>query len=455
MRRLIALLLFVNLAACGGGGTSSGPRLQAPVNDTCSIDNQKQFVLDVLYVWYLWNDLLPPNISISDYSSPEELVARVTTELGPRDANDNPIDLFSSVGSAIADQQFFGEGRFEGFGFSWRFVGDNEFRLTRVFADSPAASAGLERGQRVLGLNGRSIDEIEAAEGVGAVFSANDTITVEVERVDGSVITPVITKDVVTIDPVPQPPRLIDMGPGVPPVGYLELTSFISTAEPEFETAFAAFREAGVTDLILDLRYNGGGLVRTADLLGDYLGAGIAPGEVFSLTEFNADRADNNTSTRFTNALGFQTINLSRLVVIATRNTASASELVTNGLIPYADVAIVGENTFGKPVGQIGLEFCEKIVRPTAFRLANADGDGDYFDGLPVTCPTADDLSVATGDPLDPNMIAAMSWLNTGACPAAPVLGDQLKGVAPPPPPVSAPSPYEAGRPEREFAGAY
>ncbi len=450
MRRLITLLLLINLAACGDG--SSNVVSPQTGTDACSNDDQKAFVLEGLYVWYLWNDLLPTDISIDDYASPEELVQRVTTELGPLDANDDPIDLFSSVGSLEADQQFFGEGKFEGFGFSYDFVGvnDDEFRLTRVFSGSPAANGGLERGQRLLSLNGRTIEAIEAAEGVGAFFSANETATFEVERVDTSVFTVDITKAIVTIDPVPQW-RLIDMGQGVPPAGYLELTSFISTADPELETAFAEFREAGVTDVILDLRYNGGGLVSTAELLGDYLGGAVAENLVFSRTEFNADRAAaNNSLTIFSRLVN--SVNLSRLVVVATRSTASASELVTNGMIPYVDVAIVGDNTFDKPVGQIGLEFCDKILRPTAFRLANADGDGDYFGGLPVDCPAVDDLSVPTGDPLDPNMIAAMTYLNTGSCPVASVPGGQQKISLPP---ARERSPYEAGRPEREFAGAY
>ena len=84
-------------------------------------------------------------------------------------------------------------------------------------------------------------------------------------------------------------------------------------------------------------------------------------------------------------------------------------------------------NTFGKPVGQIGLEFCDKILRPTAFKLANALGDGDYFEGLPVDCPAADDLSVAVGDDLDPNMVAALSYINTGACPVVSLPGQNLK----------------------------
>jgi len=450
MRNLVTLLLIVTLAACDSSSGISGP---SPEDDTgaCSNDGQKQFVLDGLYVWYLWNDLLPANLSIDDFASPEELVREVTLTYGPQDADGNPIDLFSSVGSLQADVEFFGEGRFEGFGFSWRFVdpASTEFRITRVFSGSPADNGGLDRGQRLLSLNGRTIAEIEAAEGVGAVFGANDTLTFEMERVDTSVFSVSITKDIVTIDPIPQW-RLIDQGQGVPPVGYLELSTFISTADAEFDTAFAAFGNAGVTDVILDLRYNGGGLVSTAELLGDFLGGEVAENFVFSRTEFNADRAAANNSTAFFARL-VNSVNLSRLVVIATRGTASASELVTNGMIPHVDVAIVGDNTFGKPVGQIGLEFCEKILRPTSFRLANADGDGDYFGGLPVDCPAADDLSVPIGDDLDPNMIAAMSYLNTGACPVVAAPGGQFKAQGAMP----ESRPRATGQPERDFASAY
>ncbi len=450
MRNLLVLLSIVALAACDGDSSISGPGPGAEVGE-CSNDGQKQFVLDNLYAWYLWNDLLPTDLSIDDYASPEQLVAEVTTTYGPQNADGNPIDLFSSVGSLQADTQFFGEGRFEGFGFSWRFVDParTEFRITRVFSGSPAAVGGLDRGQRLLSLNGRTIEQIETAEGVSAVFASNDTLTFEMERVDLSIFSSSITKDVVTIDPVPQW-RLIDQGPGVPPVGYVELTTFVSTADAELGTAFSAFRDANVTDVILDLRYNGGGLVSTAELLGDFLGGDVAENLVFSLTEFNADRAAVNNRSTFFSRLA-NSINLDQLVVIASRGTASASELVTNGLVPHAMVTIVGDNTFGKPVGQIGLEFCEKILRPTSFRLANADGDGDYFDGLPVDCPAADELSVPVGDDLDPNMIAAMSVLNTGACPVVALPGGQLK------PEVAGEvqRPRATGRPERDYAGAF
>jgi C-terminal processing protease CtpA/Prc len=425
MRILTCLLVIVFLAACGGGGGSGlvGP----PVGSVeCQNDGQKQFVLDNLYTWYLWNDLLPAGISISDYATPEELVREVTRTFGPQKANGDPLDLFSSVGSAQADAEFFGEGKFEGFGFSYRTVdtATSDVRLSRVFASSPADNGGLERGQQFVSVDGRSIADILANEGIGAAFT-NDTVIFEMRRIDGSVFSTTITKAVVTIPPVPQW-RVIDRGAGVPPAGYLELSTFISTADPVFDTVFAEFIAAGVTDVIIDLRYNGGGLVSTANLLGDYLGALANDGFVFSETQFNADRAPANNSTEFFSRLG-NSINLSKLAVIASGGTASASELVTNSLDAYFDVGIIGANTFGKPVGQIGITFCEKILRPTSFKTVNALGEGEYFDGLPVDCPAPDDLNEVVGADTDPNLIAALSYLNTGACPVTAAPGDQFK----------------------------
>ena len=147
---------------------------------------------------------------------------------------------------------------------------------------------------------------------------------------------------------------------------------------------------------------------------------------MFSETQFNADRAPANNSSEFFSRLG-NSINLSKLAVIATGGTASASELVTNSLDAYFDVGIIGANTFGKPVGQIGITFCEKILRPTSFKTVNALGEGEYFDGLPVDCPAPDVLNEVVGADTDPNLIAALSYLNTGACPVTAGPGDQFK----------------------------
>jgi len=444
MRKCVVFLASALLVTgCGGGSDDGGP---GPTG--CSNNEQKQFVLDALYDWYLWNDLLPGDIDIADYASPEELVFQVTTTYGPQDGMGDPIDLWSSVGSLQADQEYFGEGRYEGFGFSWR-EENGEMRMTGVFAGSPADAAGIARGQTVLTLDGRSYANIVASEGIGAFFDNNDTVEFEMQRLDATQYTATITKDIVTIDPIPQS-RIIDVGPGVPPVGYIEFRAFVSTADPVFDQIFEDFIAAGVTDVIIDMRYNGGGLVATAELLGDYLGGLANDGLVFSNTEFNADRAPVYDSSTFF-ARQPNSIDLTRLIVVASRATASASELVTNALAPYADVWIVGDNTYGKPVGQIGLDFCEKILRPTSFRTTNADGYGDYFDGLPVDCPAADVLEFPVGSDSDPNVVAALSISTTGGCPV--VAGPQ--GMQAPFLQPDIRYPFVRGNIAREEAGAF
>ena len=449
MRRLILVLSALLAAACS---SDESPFVDEPVAG-CSNDGQKQFVLDRMREWYFWNDLLPADVDLSQFATPEDLLAFLTTfspDLTPDDGIDNPVDRFSFINTAAADQAFFGEGKFEGFGFSSRFE-DTELRLTRVFFDSPANRAGLARGQQILALNGRTIADIVAAEGVAGVTALFDLSPLEftMREVDGSEFTAEITQDIVTIDPVPQSRVITDSTGALPPVGYIELATFISTAAAEMDAVFADFRAQGVNDIILDLRYNGGGLVTTAELLGDFLGGDVAENLVFSKTVFNELQAPANDSTEFFDRQG-NSVNLVRLVVIASGNTASASELVINGMDPHVEVTVVGANTFGKPVGQVGLEFCEKILRPTAFQTLNANDFGDYFFGLPVDCAAPDDLSIAVGADDDPNIEAALTYLGTGACPLAPVPAAQSKLEAR----IASPELELAGTPAREFANA-
>ena len=447
MRKILVLLFSAFLVTACGGGSSFNDGGSQPTS--CSNDGQKQFVLGVLYDWYLWNDLLPADINIADYATPEELVFEVTTTFGPQDALGDPIDRWSSVGSLVEDQQYFGEGRYEGFGFSWR-EENGEMRMRTIYPGSPADIAGFARGQTVLTFNGRTFADIEANEGIGVFFDNNATVEFEMLELDSSTFVVQITKDIVTIDPLPQW-RTIDIGGGAPPVGYVEFLTFISTADPVFDQIFADFVAAGVRDIIIDMRYNRGGLVDTAELLGDYLGGFANDGLVFSRTEHNADRAAANDSSSFFSRRG-NSLDISRLIVIASsEDTASASELITNSLDPYADVWIVGQNTYGKPVGQYGFDFCEKILRPTSFRTVNADGFGDYYDGLPVDCPAADLLEIPVGADNDPNVMAALSIAQTGACPAvAAEAFPQASAVLP-----EIRSPDARGNVAREMAGAY
>ena len=238
MRNLLLILAALFAAACSSDDDGPG----GVTLSSCSNDGQKQFVLDAMREWYFWQDRLPADVDIGQFAGPDDLLAFLTT-FSPDNGSGSPVDRFSFINSAEADQQFFGEGRFEGFGFNSRFVATNDLRFTRVYADSPANRGGLARGQRILQLDGRTIAEIEAAEGVGAVFD-QPTVEFTVRETDGSEFSVTITQDIVTIDPVPQF-RIIDAGGGRN-VGYMELATFISTANSQMDNVFGQFVAEGV-----------------------------------------------------------------------------------------------------------------------------------------------------------------------------------------------------------------
>ena len=442
MRKLVILLLAFGITGCEFNEDSNN-------EFTCSNGDQKRFVLAATRDWYLWNDLLPDDVRRKDYDSPEQLLAFLTT-FSPDFGSGQPVDRYSYIGSAFADAQFFGAGRYQGFGFSYRLEAADDARLTRVFAGSPAALAvpGLARGQRIVALNGRTVAEIQAAEGLDAVLNTSPVDFTMRERDGVTEFTVTVAQDVVTIDPIPQWGRF--PRPVGPDVGYIELAAFVGTAEPALDAVFEDFRDNGVNDVVIDLRYNSGGLVSTVELLGDYLGGDVAENLVFSDIRFNADRAADYNDLEFFERLA-NSMSLSRLVVITSGQTASASELIINGMEPHVEVAIVGDQTLGKPVGQVGWEFCGNILRLTAFQTLNADGFGDYFDGLPADCTVQDDLDFDVLADDDPNLVTALSYFDTGACPAGGAAGVTASPALAP----DVPQPVRRGPPWREFAGAY
>lgn len=433
MRISFHILAAVALTVTGCTVSDSGGGVPQVGTSACTNEAQKQYVLDAMRDVYFWYDVLPADVDLSQHASPEALLDYLISF--------QPLDAYSYITSAVADAQFFGAGQYQGFGFSTRFEAADDLRFTQVFASSPASQAGFMRGQRILELDGRTIAEIEANEGVTAVFDRSP-LEFRIRALDGSEFLATVSHDVVTIDPLPQW-RIIDLN-GVP-VGYVDFRSFISTADPVFGTIFSEFAQAGVTDVIIDMRYNGGGLVNTAELLGDYLG-GLAQGLIFSRTLFNDKNSAFNETEFF--ELRSNSLNLSRLVIIATAGTASASELLINSMEPYAEVTIVGDTTFGKPVGQVGILFCDKVLRATAFETVNGLGEGGYFGGLPVDCPAADDLMQPVGTDTDPDLTTALGYLATGACPAA-------AGIAKPSLARDLPIMDRRGPAWREFAGAF
>jgi hypothetical protein len=251
-------------------------------------------------------------------------------------------------------------------------------------------------------------------------------------------------------------------------VGYMLFNDQNSIAESELVAAINQLKSAGVSDLVLDLRYNGGGYIDIASELA-YMIAGPAQttGRVFDRIQFNGKYSATNpvtfqplTPTPFHNrSQGFSVpvgqalpaLNLARVYVLTTAATCSASEAIVNGLRGVGvQVIQIGSTTCGKPYGFYPQDNCGTTYFTIEFNGVNDAGFGDYADGFSPQnavdaigvavpgCAVADDFDHALGDPLEGQFAAALAYRMTGACPAptgfSPQVFEQraLRGAATP-----------------------
>jgi carboxyl-terminal processing protease len=222
------------------------------------------------------------------------------------------------------------------------------------------------------------------------------------------------------LEPVPEAaaPRILEAGGRR--VGYLQLRGFHPWAELPLRKLLARYRKAGVTDLIVDLRYNEGGHLDTAEVLLSLLRADSSPSDVmFRIRRKAGGPVEVKHFWPEADAL-----RPGKIAFITTHLTASAAEAVVNALQPYfgANLALVGDRTHGKPVGLevLALPSSTLELHLVTFQILNARDEGDYFQGLPaagfqgVTCLAADDLDHAMGDPAEASTAAALDWIADG-----------------------------------------
>jgi C-terminal processing protease CtpA/Prc len=309
--------------------------------------------------------------------------------------------------------------------------------VAEAFEGAPALAAGIDRGTEIIAIGTsasdlRTVDSIIAAEGLGGVTNALGPSTAGTSRLlrvrglDGVTRDVTVTKTVFSLDPVSDRygSRIIDDGGRK--VGYVNLRTFsVQSAEQDLRAAFAQFKAQGITELVIDLRYNGGGFVYLAELLNDLL-LNRAASVVMGYTTFRASRAANNRTTFFSPEP--EGISATKIAFIGTRSSASASELVMNVALAAlgANAALIGDNTFGKPVGQEAFDnaACDDRIRVLSFRTENANRQGDYFNGLASnfqsTCRAPDDLTKPLGDPQEASIKTALDFLAGRPC-AAPI----------------------------------
>ena len=180
--------------------------------------------------------------------------------------------------------------------------------------------------------------------------------------------------------------------------------------------------------MVVDLRYNGGGYVDLQQTLANYLVNSSADGSIMMSLVYNENLAENNETTKF-KKLGVLDIN--NIYFVVTDNTASASELLINNLKPYMNVKLVGEATYGKPVGFFPIPVGDWYIFPVSFRNTNGLGEGNYFDGIPVDNLVQDGLDKDWGDRTESSLASVLAHIGTGAfstSPQTPGLNSTLDG---------------------------
>ena len=309
----------------------------------------------------------------SDYIELENALAGIRTSTGMR---------FSIVENPGDSNELFGVVRY-------------------VINNSPAATAGVERGMIFTAVDGVTLTE---SSDLSAIFGA-DSYTINLANYDGTDFTLngndiALTQAQLNINPVHKVSVTEVQGKTI---GYLHYTGFTNEFDAQLNEAFGTFKAQGVTDLILDLRYNGGGSIETANDLCTMI-TGQFEGQTFITQQYNEDRnPDQEFTRRFNNNLGsgdggpaINSLNLNQVQIITTGNTASASELILSGLRPYIAINQIGTTTEGKFEGSFLLYDAPApnfnrsqantghryVMLPLVLKSINAEGFTDYFDGI-------------------------------------------------------------------------
>ncbi|HEX3140887.1 MAG TPA: S41 family peptidase [Rhizobacter sp.] len=467
------LLATLLVGGCGGGGdsppalppaSSSAALAQqcAPSNTYAtgarrgSLDIEKRWVRAYLDEAYLWYDEVPRvnaadplfNDASAPYSLNQYFNALLVTSK----------DRFSFMYPTTLWRQLSGSGVQAGYGIEWVAGSDTpprDIRIAYIQPNSPADAAGLRRGDTLSSADGVSPDVSSntaadstrqramypgAAESHQLVFTRAGT---------AGTISAQLTSANVTMTPVPSD-TVITTANGTR-VGYVLFHDHVATSEAQLIAAINRLRSANVTELVLDIRYNGGGYLYIASELA-YMIAGPTrtADKVFERTSYNTKRSAEsnsadarmgflasscilNANNNCTNVAPLPTLGLSRVHVITRPGTCSASEAIINGLRGVdVDVRQIGGTTCGKPYGFTPKDNCGISYFPIEFKGVNNKGFGDYANGfIPAGggntgvpgCVVADDLSKPLGDVSEGMLAATLAYLATGSCPAAPASG--------------------------------
>jgi len=464
MKRYLPIVVFLSLILGFSACKKDNVKPNIPEPEEEEVFTKEDTIKDSVFYYAkllsLWQDyLLPRNINdllkegvvrsyTKHYKNAEE-VLDAQLALTPTDpSSGKPIDRFSFL-----DRAGVVSGEIQGavatsfgmyvFYLTTQTSGNDAYLYVRmVDKNSPAYHAGIQRGDRILSINGNANINYNAqlAENFKSIntYLGSSSLKVKFAKPTGSTAEKEIASVQYNLNPVLDN-RVIDHGGKK--VGYLAFSSFVNIQQPStgmltnFNAIFDDFESKGVNELIVDLRYNGGGAVVTAEYLADRIAPAAADKQLMYHYEVNnllkswgwLEEGEGFEPVYFAKK---GNLNLPRVYFLVTRSTASASELLINSLKPYMDVYLVGtysvnsqnqqvtENTYGKPVGFFGLPIVDDDIElyVSSFKMYNADEEGDYFAGIEPDGHVWEFSNFRDfGDKEEPMIASALQHIQTGS----------------------------------------
>jgi C-terminal processing protease CtpA/Prc/predicted small lipoprotein YifL len=444
-------LVFIALAACGDDGPDILPAERYanqcvsprsgtdPATDKAYLDapgnllDEKHWVQSWINDLYLWYREVP-NPDISTFDNAVDYFAKLKTSATT--ASGKPKDQFHFTYETSYWDSLSASGVEAGYGVQWVLAATRpprELVVAFVQPDTPGAAAGIARGAEVLAIdgvdlvNGSDVDTLNRGIAPPAAGESHSFVIRDAGAVDTRTVT------LVSADISLAPVQRIALDAPNDKVGYLLFTDHIATAEKGLLDEVTKLRDAGITDLVLDLRYNGGGyLAIAAELAYMIAGPNATAGKVFDREQFNdkyttidpitgdalspSPFLDQTVGLSVAPGQALPHLDLKRVFVLTSAGTCSASEAVMNGLAGVdVDVIQIGETTCGKPYGFYPADNCGTTFFAIQFQGVNAKGFGDYADGFTPGgvfhgCTVADDFTHLLGDPAEARLAAALAY---------------------------------------------
>jgi len=491
MRTYLALMLGLALTACGGDGgsgknpvgfspvtpgglaynaglylpsssfksqcasprTGTNPVTGQPYTDLAGSSTAENFWLrswsQETYLWY--SEV--PDLDPSKYATPAYFPLLKTAATTPSGNLKDQFHFTYPTHEWIALSQ---SGVQSGYGVQWFVVSPTPpRRIVVAYVEPGSPAASLTRGDEIVAINGIDVVNSNTQQAIdllnAAVFPSQvgQTWSFTLKPVNGPQYSiPLQARSDIVSVPVQ---NVGILNAGTDPVGYLVFNDHIATSESQLIAAMNQFKAAGINDLILDVRYNGGGYLDIASELA-YMIAGPVPtaGRTFEQLTFNAKHPNTDpvtgrplapipfhaTTQGFNagNGTPLPTLGLPRVFVITGSGTCSASESIINGLRGVdVDVIQIGKTTCGKPYGFYPTDNCGITYFTIQFKGVNAKGFGEYSDGFTPAnsiagrigerlpgCSVSDDFGHVLGDPAEAKLAAALQYRASGTCPAPP-----------------------------------